>query len=69
MKKRVLNSCLELANKADNGTLKNEDIRNKIVEIIKNAKCSIGQTQKNYQRILEILLYPYKEIPRNNKRT
>lgn len=46
MKKQVFNSCLELANKADNGTLRNEDIRNKIVEVSKNAKCSIGQTQK-----------------------
>ncbi len=46
MKKQVFSSCLELANKADKGTLKNEDIRNKIVEISKNAKCSIGQTQK-----------------------
>jgi hypothetical protein len=46
MKKQVFSACLELANKADNGTLKNEDIRNKIVEVSKNAKCSIGQAQK-----------------------
>jgi hypothetical protein len=45
-KKQVFDSCLELANKADNGTLRNEDIRNKIIEISKNAKCSVGQTQK-----------------------
>jgi hypothetical protein len=46
MKKQVFNSCLELSNKADNGTLRNMDIRNKIIEVSKNAKCSIGQTQK-----------------------
>jgi hypothetical protein len=46
MKKQVFNSCIELANKADNGTLRNEDVRNKIAEISRNAKCSIGQTQK-----------------------
>ena len=46
MKKQVFNSCLELADQADIGTLKNEDIRNKIVEISKNAKCSIDQVQK-----------------------
>ena len=46
MKKQVFNSCIELANKADNGTLRNEDVRNKIAEISKNARCSIGQTQK-----------------------
>lgn len=46
MRKQVFSSCLELANKADNGTLRNEDIRNKIAEISKNAKCSIGQSQK-----------------------
>lgn len=46
MKKQVFDACLDLANKADNGTLRNEDVRNKIVEISKNTKCSIGQTQK-----------------------
>jgi len=46
MKKQVFNSCIELANRADNGTLRNEDIRNRIAEISKTAKCSIGQTQK-----------------------
>jgi hypothetical protein len=45
-KKQVFDSCIELANKADNGTLRNGDIRNRIVEISKNANASIGQTQK-----------------------
>jgi hypothetical protein len=46
LKKQVFNSCLELAKKADNGTLRNADIRNRIVETSKNANASIGQTQK-----------------------
>ena len=46
MRKQVFRACLELANKADNGTLKNVDIRNKILEVSENAKCSIGQAQK-----------------------
>jgi hypothetical protein len=41
-KKQVVSSCIELANKADNLTLRNEDIRNKIVEISKNAKTTIA---------------------------
>jgi hypothetical protein len=46
LKKLLFDSILELANKADNETLKNEDIRKKIVEISEKAKVSIGQTQK-----------------------
>jgi len=46
LKKQVFNSCIELANKSDNGTLRNADIRNKIAEISKSANASIGQTQK-----------------------
>ena len=45
-KKQVFSSCIELADKADKGILRNEDIRNKIVEISKDANCSVGQTQK-----------------------
>jgi hypothetical protein len=46
LRKQVFNSCIELANKSDNGTLRNADIRNKIAEISKSANASIGQTQK-----------------------
>jgi hypothetical protein len=54
-KKQVFSSCIELANKADSGTLKNEDIRNKIAEISDKAKVSVGQTQK----ILNVYLKYY----------
>jgi hypothetical protein len=45
-KKQVVTSCIELANKADKGTLKNEDIRKEIKIISTNTKATIGQTQK-----------------------
>ena len=46
LKKLLFESIMELANKADNETLKNEDIRKKIVEISEKGQVSIGQTQK-----------------------
>lgn len=46
LKKQMFDSIMELARKADNGTLRNEDIRKKILEISDKAKVSVGQTQK-----------------------
>jgi hypothetical protein len=46
LKRELFESITELANKADNKNLRNEDIRRKIVEISGKARVSIGQTQK-----------------------
>jgi hypothetical protein len=46
LRKQLFDSILELANKADNGTLRNEVISRRIVEISNKWKVSIGQTQK-----------------------
>jgi hypothetical protein len=54
-RKKLLKTSLELANKADEGTLKNEDIRNKIQEISKETNVSIGQAQK----VLNVFLKYY----------
>lgn len=45
-KKKLFEDSLELADKADKGTLKNEDIRKKIVTISSTTNVSIGQAQK-----------------------
>lgn len=45
-KKQLFDSITELSNKADNGTLTNEDIRKKIVDISKGTKVSVGKAQK-----------------------
>lgn len=45
-KKELFYSILELIEKADKGTLTNEDIRKKIKEVSERAKVSIGQSQK-----------------------
>jgi len=44
--KQLLNSIMELANKADDLTLRNEDIRARIRQISKDNEVSIGQAQK-----------------------
>ena len=45
-KKKLFEETLELADKADKGTLKNEDIRKKIMEISSTTGVSVGQAQK-----------------------
>lgn len=45
-KKKLFDAALELADKADNGTLRNEDIRKKIMAISSTTGVSIGQAQK-----------------------
>lgn len=62
-KKQVFNFCMELANKVDNGTLRNADIRNRIIEISKNANASIGQTQKIINVCLKYYCIPTRKPP------
>jgi hypothetical protein len=46
-RKKLLESCMYLMNKADDGTLKNEDIREKIREVKDiDSNISFGQAQK-----------------------
>ena len=45
-KEKLFEASLELADKADKGTLRNEDIRKKIVAISSTTDVSIGQAQK-----------------------
>ena len=45
-KAELFNSILQLAEKVDNATLTNQDIREKIREIVKETNVSVGQAQK-----------------------
>lgn len=45
-KKKLFEATLELADKADNGILRNEDIQKKITALSNTTNVSIGQAQK-----------------------